>query len=134
MNKRNIVLDTNVYISSVFWEGTSYKIITKALNNDFTVIISVEIIKEIEKVLKRDFKLSKEEIDDIIYAIRLFTLEVKPRNRIYKIKEDPDDNMVLECAVESKSKYIVSQDKHLLNLGNYKRIKILDPEQFLKTN
>ena len=48
-----------------------------------------------------------------------------PSNRINAIKDDPDDNMVLECSEAGKADYIVSGDDHLLNFKKYKDIKIV---------
>ena len=48
------------------------------------------------------------------------------------MKDDPDDNRVLECAIESSSDYIVTYDKHLLKLKEYKGIKIMKHEEILK--
>ena len=47
------------------------------------------------------------------------------------IKEDESDNRYLECAVEGKARYIISGDKHLLELGEYRGIVILSPAAFM---
>ena len=128
-----VVLDTNIYISSVFWEGKSYILIKKAIAQDIIAFISGGIIKEIRRALARDFNLEKQEIEDIVDAIALFTHIVEPKEKVDVIKEDPDDDRVLECALACKAKYIVSQDKHLRKLGKFRGIEILSPEQFLET-
>jgi len=48
------------------------------------------------------------------------------------MKDDPDDNRVLECAIESSSDYIITYDGHLLKLKEYTGIKIIKPEEILK--
>lgn len=45
--------------------------------------------------------------------------------------DDPDDNRVLECAVEAKSDFIVTEDKDLMRLGSYQGIPIIGPSDFL---
>lgn len=50
----------------------------------------------------------------------------------FNVVLDPDDNKFIEAAVEGKAEFIISQDKHLLILKNYKGIKILKPEEFLE--
>ena len=57
---------------------------------------------------------------------------VEPDWVIDIVKEDPDDNRVLECALASKSEYILTYDNHLLNLKEFRNIKIIKPEE-LKT-
>ena len=52
--------------------------------------------------------------------------------RINVITEDPDDNKILECAIEAKATFIVSGDRHLLDLVEFRGIKILTPTAFIK--
>jgi len=44
------------------------------------------------------------------------------------IKEDPDDNKIIECAISSNSEFIITYDKHLLKVKEYKGIQIIRPE------
>ncbi len=132
--KNIVVLDTNIFISSVFWEGSSYKVVKKAINQEIIVFISDEIIKEIRKVLARDFSLGKQEIDDIVNSVAYFTHPIKPKEKVEVIKEDPDDDRILECAMACRAKFIISYNKHLLKLKTFKGIKIVTPEEFLKTD
>ena len=125
------VLDSNIYISSVFWNSAPYIIVKKAINQEFSAYISSHIIYEIRKVLARDFDLQKQEIDDIVDALQQFTSFVEPKEKIVEIREDPDDDKILECAVACKAKYIVSYNNHLLKLKVFRGIKILTPKQFL---
>jgi len=46
------------------------------------------------------------------------------------IKNDPDDNIILACALKARADYIVSGDKHLIQLASYKRIQIVTPMIF----
>ncbi|MBM3239972.1 PIN domain-containing protein [Candidatus Poribacteria bacterium] len=63
---------------------------------------------------------------------RLFEIiVVTPTERIKVIEQDPDDNRILECAVEGNVNYIVSGDRHLLNLGRYRGIEIITISEFL---
>ncbi|GAG74095.1 unnamed protein product, partial [marine sediment metagenome] len=57
---------------------------------------------------------------------------VKTKKKLDIIKEDPEDNKVLECALFGKADYIVTGDKHLLKLCKFNNIKILTPIEFLK--
>ncbi|MDP3012850.1 MAG: putative toxin-antitoxin system toxin component, PIN family, partial [Candidatus Subteraquimicrobiales bacterium] len=56
---------------------------------------------------------------------------VNPPQRLKIISEDDADNRVLECALAHSADYIISGDFHLLNLGDYKGIDILSPDEFL---
>jgi len=57
---------------------------------------------------------------------------VIPLEKLVIIKDDPDDNKILECAKAGKVEIIVSNDNHLLKLKEFKRIKIITPKEFLK--
>lgn len=61
-------------------------------------------------------------------VLQFITL-VNPCVKVNIIKEDADDNKIIECALEGKADYIISYDKHLLNLKEYKKIKIISPEE-----
>ena len=132
MNKTIIVLDTNIFISSVFWEGKTYIVVKKAINQDIIVFISNYIIEEIRKVLVRDFNLEKQEIDDIVNAVFYFTHLIEPKESVTVIKDDPKDDKILDCALACNADFIVSQDNHLLKLKKFRNIKIVSPEEFLE--
>ncbi|GAJ01716.1 unnamed protein product [marine sediment metagenome] len=51
--------------------------------------------------------------------------------KIALVKNYPDDNKFIECAVTNKADYIISGDNHLLSLREYENIKILSPKEFL---
>lgn len=54
---------------------------------------------------------------------------VESKEKVNVVKEDPDDNIIIECALVSKSKYIITYDKHLLKIKDYKGIRIIRPEE-----
>lgn len=57
---------------------------------------------------------------------------VYPQRIPEMIEEDPDDNQILACASEGKANFIVSGDKHLLDLKDYCDIKIIPPREFIR--
>ncbi|PIP08242.1 MAG: hypothetical protein COX52_00835 [Syntrophobacterales bacterium CG23_combo_of_CG06-09_8_20_14_all_48_27] len=57
---------------------------------------------------------------------------VEAGHTINVIKEDPDDNRVLECAILAQATAIVSGDSHLLNLKTYAGIDINTASEFIK--
>jgi len=66
------------------------------------------------------------------YLILEKSIIVIPDNKLEIIKDDPDDNKFLEAAVQGKAEFIISQDKHLLKIIEYERIKIVHPKDFIK--
>ncbi len=127
------VFDTNILISATGWEGSvSEKLLIKAVELGFKIFTSQEILLEFHKVLVRDFDYTidqaTEEIDGLL---PIFTI-VKTREKLDVIKEDPTDNKIIECAIVSGSEYIVSYDKHLLEIKEFRGIKIVKPEELLR--
>ena len=126
------VIDTNVFISGIFWKGESYNVLCSWRERKFDIIVSHEILLELIKVL-RDFKIKMPE-DNIRKWIELIvynSLLVCPKERVNIIKEDPQDNKFIEAALEGGD-YIISQDKHLLRIKEFKGIKIITPKDFNK--
>ena len=119
------VLDTNILISATFWIGQPYEITRLAAGKKIACFTSIEILDEYARILKRDFKQEPVQIEEKVKAIMLFSQMADPLVRINKIKEDPDDNKILEAAVEAKADFIVSGDGHLLKLKCYKGMRIL---------
>ena len=84
------------------------------------------MIRFIDKIINKGLITSK-----IIDKVVNNSIIVKPTEKLNIVKDDPDDNKIIECAVEGSADYIISQDNHLLNLKEYKGIKIIKPEEFL---
>ena len=95
------------------------------------IFTSSEIEKEIEKKLKTKFGLSDEEAAQILLDFSIFTVPVKVSRRITVIDDDPDDDKFIECDVASQAGFVVSGDKHLLDLEEYEGIKIMKATDFL---
>lgn len=127
------VFDTNVYISALGFGGIPEHLLRLATGpgRQFELYASPDILKEIMKVLGSEkFQFSRDEIVDAISAIDYATDVKNPGVRLNVIKHDPD-NRILECAVKAQADFIVSGDTLLLDLGDYKGIRILKPARFL---
>ncbi len=128
-----VTVDTNFLISATQWDySVAHKLLKKFILSHTEIFTTQDILDETAEVLERDFKYSKSEAKNIIEKVLLFAKLIDPKEKIDIIKDDPDDNKVVECAIESSSDYIVTYDKHLLRLIEYKGIKIMKPEEILK--
>ena len=128
-----VTVDTNFLISATQWDcSVAHKLLKKFILSDAEIFTTKEILDETAEVLERDFKYSKDDTENIIEKILLFAKLVEPKQKVAIIKDDPDDNKVIECAIESSSDYIVTYDRHLLKLKEYKGIKSVTPEEILK--
>ena len=95
------------------------------------VFISKDIIIEIETKLKDKFFWNDQQIRIFIENMLEFCHMVEVSEKILYLKDDHDDDKILECAVASGCTYIVSGDKHLTRLKSFRNIKILKPADFL---
>jgi putative PIN family toxin of toxin-antitoxin system len=133
MNHIKVVLDTNVIISAILFGGLPRKVFELVIKGELEVYISAPILDEIKDVLIRPkFGFSTEQagkIADEIYSISRF---VSPQKHITVVKDDPDDNMILECAVKAHASYIITGDSHLLDIMAFKEISIISPAEFLE--
>ena len=127
----NIVADTNILVSSIFWNGNPYQIIQKGIEQKILIFTSNDILKELRRILARDFDIAESEIDDIINGFALFLHVREPIEKIKFIKEDPTDNIILECGVAAHATHIVSGDSHLLKLKEFSGIPIISAKEFL---
>lgn len=131
------VIDTSVMVSVAFpKEGLAREIRDMIADGAFTLVTSKEIMVELYRVLHyprilKQFKPSKDDIDEFIGMIIEHALFTKGRYSLHKIKDDPMDDMFLACAIEAKADYIVSRDPHLRNLKQFHGIKIVDVKGFV---
>ena len=128
-----VVLDTNIFISGIFWQGNPHKILRAWREGYITLVSSLDAISELAKVLG-DFKMQLPDKDmrNWINMIVQNAEMVEPTEKIDVVKDDPSDNLFIEIAVTGNAKYIVSQDNHLLKLKKFNDIRIITPEEFMK--
>jgi putative PIN family toxin of toxin-antitoxin system len=131
--KVKVVFDTNVWIS-IFMEKRLKDEFSK-IKQDLTVYISEDIGLEISKVLQYpriSEILRKTGIreKDVLRILAINSRRVEPKVKLHVVNEDADDNKVLECALAAGAEIIVSGDKHLLELGKFRKARILAPKEF----
>jgi uncharacterized protein len=130
------VLDTNVYISAFQYpKGRTVVLWDAALAGKFRLLVSPAIIQEMAGVLRADFKWSEDRVQDAVRIVARVAGKgiVIPRTRVHVVTADPDDDRILECAVDGKADLIVSNDRHLLNLKAYADIPIVAGVDFRRT-
>jgi len=127
-----VVFDTNIYISALLFAGIPRKLLHMADVGAFQLIISKQILAEFRGVLRIKFDYETEQLDIMENLLLSISLVVEPKKKINRIIVDPTDNRILECAVEGNADYIVSGDKHLLQLENYHSIKIISPAEYFR--
>jgi uncharacterized protein len=134
----NVVVDTTVLISGFLTpEGVSADLLERAQAGAFTLCLSREIIEELRSRLlhrrriRKNYQYTDERVHqhcrDLEAAARLIT--ALPEVRV--VARDPNDDMIVACALKAGADYIVTRDKDLLSLGAHEGIRIVTPRQFL---
>ncbi len=128
-----VILDTNVFISGVFYSGPPNQILNAWRDGKIQMVISHEILQEYLRVGE-------------IFADKFPSIELQPILDLVTIEAelhiaedlpgqvccDPDDDKFLACAIASGNNIIVSGDKHLLEISGFQGIEILKPHEFIK--
>lgn len=127
------VFDTNIFVSSIFWEkGNPHKAVELALEKKIDVFTSVEILQELERILRRDFKEPDEMIQKQLMLILEYANVTAVTKKVDVITKDPEDNKILACAISCNADYIVTGDKHLLELKEYENVEIVTAKVFVE--
>ena len=132
MPKTKVVLDTNVLISGILFGGNPRQILELVIQGKIDAYISTAIFTEFKEVLLRPkFGLTHKECFSIAKEIEDIFCFVFPQITVDLFRDDPDDNIILECALAADVKYIITGDPHLLNLESFEKIKIISPAAFV---
>ena len=129
---KKLVLDTNTIISALFWQGHPREILNLIKAGKYELLTSNEIEKELMRVLHyKKFGLNSNEILPIIIDYRSYSKRIHITSQVSLIKDDPTDNIFLDCARDGHANFIISGDHHLLDLKIYENISIVNSTTFL---
>jgi putative PIN family toxin of toxin-antitoxin system len=135
-----VVLDTNQFVSALLNpEGPAFEILkASGLEGEqkYELVISDEILSEFRKVLsypriQKLHKWSKEKVEIFITLLKEIAHIDEHQNRERIVIEDPDDDKFFHLAIKTGAQYIVSRDIHLLNVKEFRGVRVLKPEVFL---
>jgi putative PIN family toxin of toxin-antitoxin system len=127
-----VVLDTNVAVSAMLWNGTPARLLALARGDRIRLCTSAALLDELHGVLLRR-KLTTmvartgRTATELLADYARLTFRVRVRAGRINVARDPDDNTVLACAVAARASQIVSGDDDLLSVGSYRGIEILSP-------
>ena len=132
-----VVLDTNIIISgSIASSGGPHEALKAWRLGEIILLVSDVIVSEVVEVLGRPFfrdrrRITSRDIAEIRRTLGTDAVLVSPQAHLEVIEDDPDDDRILECAVEGGADYLVSGDHHLLDLGRYRGIRIVTAREFV---
>lgn len=126
------VFDTNVLLSALFsLNGNPFRCLALAKVRQIESVTCQEILDEFVEKLLLKFKFSEEMSQAAVEEVCEFSRLVKISAKLKAVPDDPDDDMVVECAVVGNATHIVTGDKHLLKLANYQNIAIVKAAEFI---
>lgn len=133
MGAVGVVFDTNILISALGWGGKPDECLRFALRGSVDLIASPATLAELMRVMEYPkFDFTEDEKAAFHAAILSRATVVQPTETIAEIDSDPDDNAFLACAVAGEADYIISGDRDLLELEEYRDIAIVTPDEFLR--
>ena len=131
------VVDTNVFVARLLSPvGAPAQVFDLWEAQAFGLVVSEPILAEYARALSYPHLAPRLQLDapaiaELIAALRQLAILVEPAESLTVIEGDPADDRFLECAVEGGAEYIVSGDKHLLQLVEYRGVQILPPAAFV---
>jgi len=128
-----VILDTNVFVSGVFFSGPPYAILDAWRHELVQIVISPEILEEYQRVgeeLATDFL--EVDIVPILELLSVKAMVIKAPPLPEPVCAHPEDDKFLACAIAGKTKTIISGDKALRKVSGYCGIEVLSPREFVE--
>lgn len=130
--KYTVVFDTNILLSALFsTNGSPFRCLALAKIGQIDSVTCQEILDEFAEKLAFKFKFSEEKVQTSVTEVHKFSRLVEISGRLKIVADDPDDDMIIECAQVGQATHIVTGDKHLLRLTSYQNIAIIKAVDFL---
>jgi putative PIN family toxin of toxin-antitoxin system len=127
-----IAIDTNIMVAAMMKPtGASRKILDMWIDGRLSLLVTRQIRREYLNILSQRW-VKSDWVSEVNGRIDDHAETVVAEERIRVIKEDPSDNMFLECAVAGKADYIITSDRHLLALKRFRETEIVTPTRFFK--
>ena len=128
-----LVLDTNVFMSGIFWSGAPEKILDAWHASKVKLIVSPEILNEYMNVANRlSKKYAGVDVAPLIELVTIYSELVSPEKLQEPVSRDSDDDKFIATALAAKCKLIVSGDKDLLTVAGCFGIDIITPDDFVR--
>jgi putative PIN family toxin of toxin-antitoxin system len=128
-----VVFDTNIFISALVIPGSlAEKAILKVIEGGDILVISRDIINEVLSVLSSKFSRDREALSHVAVMLSELGELVKPIKKVRIFKDEPD-NRILECAIHGRADVLVTGDKEILQLREYKGIKMVSLKEYVES-
>jgi putative PIN family toxin of toxin-antitoxin system len=128
-----LYVENKEFISAFFRGGNPRTVLERVIAGIDELFITKEILDKIDDVIGRQkFHADKYEINYFINSIEEIANKIVPKRRIDNGSRDKTDNKYIECGITAHGDYIIFGDIHLLELGEYKSMKIVTAKDFLE--
>jgi putative PIN family toxin of toxin-antitoxin system len=126
-----VVFDTNILVSAlVFPGGHGDAALRRIIAGTDQLVMSRATLDELLDVLSRKFARDAEELAHVAVFFSELAMFVAPKRRLRIVQDDPD-NRILECALAGRADAIVTGDKALLALKNFRNIPVVTLRSYL---
>ena len=131
------VLDANVLVSGILTDGAPRSILRAWRTGQLHLVASEATLDEIGRVLRyptisRRHGWTETEIRAFMESLEALAILTPGQLRLEVVAADPSDNRYLECAIEGDADCLVTGDRHLLELAEYREIELLSPREFVE--
>ena len=123
--------DTNIWISGLLWRGNPYQCLLLARAGVVQLAHCEAMVAELSDKLRHAFGFPENRIRSVLYELRSMSYRVKITGDLHVVADDPDDDKFFECALAAGALLIVSGYRHLLDIGEYKGVRVLSAAEFV---
>ncbi len=131
-----VVLDTNVLVAFLLTRGRTISTILDGWESgDFDLLTSPVLIAEVRRTLEKPKlrqRIRPEAAQALLEALEEDAILTPGDLELPGVTPDQDDDAVVSCAIEGDADYIVSRDAHLLGLGEYEGVRVVEPAEFVR--
>jgi len=126
-----VVCDTNVFVSALTFRGVrGEQALRRILDGRDSLILSKPVLDELLRILATKFSREREELARVAVYLDELAQMVGPPERIDVLSDEPD-NRILECAVAGGADVIVTGDRSVLELEEFRGVKIVSLRMYL---
>ncbi len=133
------VMDTNVLVSGILWRGIPYELLRWAEKQSLIIYTSLDILAEVYRILH--YPKFEQYIDKQNASLREIFTKIVSLCTIIQVEQvvsgacsDTEDEKFLSCSLAANVKVLVSGDRHLLDLKQYKSVRIMTAREFYEEN
>ena len=131
-SENSLVIDSNVWVSALVFGGNPRLVFEHCIKSGVIISVCPELISEARRIILKKFKSFTEDFEELVSVLEIRLNYVMLGSILVEVCRDDKDNYLIETAIISKSRYLISGDKDLLSLKKYKGIIFLSPADYLE--